>query len=124
MSPRQVLPRRVHRLLHRRLIEHRRFASQTVEAFLCEARSTHTSGNCRCRVHSALALGTPHKPSIAVAADASRRITEIDRAPSRMATGTYGLCERCHQTIPEKRLKVSPTTTECLGCADRTKSTA
>jgi RNA polymerase-binding protein DksA len=44
-------------------------------------------------------------------------IQEIDRAMVRAEKGTYGICERCKQPIPEERLKVMPSATLCINCA-------
>jgi DnaK suppressor protein len=43
-------------------------------------------------------------------------IKKIDEALERMATRTYGICERCGGTIPYKRLKARPVTTLCIEC--------
>ncbi|MEW6544606.1 MAG: TraR/DksA C4-type zinc finger protein [Nitrospirota bacterium] len=43
-------------------------------------------------------------------------VKKIDEALERIASGTYGICERCGQTIPYKRLKARPVTTLCIEC--------
>lgn len=43
-------------------------------------------------------------------------IKKIDEAIDRIATNTYGICERCLLTIPYKRLKARPVTTLCIEC--------
>ena len=43
-------------------------------------------------------------------------IKKIDEALERMATRTYGICERCGELIPHKRLKARPVTTLCIEC--------
>jgi DnaK suppressor protein len=43
-------------------------------------------------------------------------LKKIDEALSRMATHTYGICERCEGDIPYKRLKARPVTTLCINC--------
>lgn len=43
-------------------------------------------------------------------------LKKIDEALDRMATNTYGICERCGQEIPFKRLKARPVTTLCIEC--------
>jgi DnaK suppressor protein len=43
-------------------------------------------------------------------------LKKIDEALDRMATNTYGICERCGQEIPLKRLKARPVTTFCIEC--------
>ena len=44
---------------------------------------------------------------------------EIDRALSRIADGTYGVCEACDGAIPYRRLKALPATTVCFNCKTR-----
>ncbi|MBM4125084.1 MAG: hypothetical protein FJ246_09070 [Nitrospira sp.] len=43
-------------------------------------------------------------------------VKKIDEALERMASHTYGICERCDQKIPYKRLKARPVTTLCIEC--------
>lgn len=43
-------------------------------------------------------------------------LKKIDEALDRMATRTYGICERCGEEIPYKRLKARPVTTLCIEC--------
>ena len=43
-------------------------------------------------------------------------LKKIDEALDRMDTRTYGICERCGQEIPHKRLKARPVTTLCIEC--------
>ena len=43
-------------------------------------------------------------------------LKKIDEALERMATNTYGICERCGEEIPFKRLKARPVTTLCIEC--------
>ncbi len=43
-------------------------------------------------------------------------LKKIDDALSRLATNTYGICERCGEKIPYKRLKARPVTTLCIAC--------
>ncbi|MGH7230074.1 MAG: RNA polymerase-binding protein DksA [Nitrospiraceae bacterium] len=43
-------------------------------------------------------------------------LKKIDEALDRMATNTYGICERCGEEIPFKRLKARPVTTLCIDC--------
>lgn len=43
-------------------------------------------------------------------------LKKIDEALDRMETRTYGICERCGQEIPYKRLKARPVTTLCIEC--------
>ena len=43
-------------------------------------------------------------------------LKKIDDALDRMATHTYGICLRCGEEIPYKRLKARPVTTLCIEC--------
>lgn len=43
-------------------------------------------------------------------------LKKIDEALDRLSTNTYGICERCGQEIPYKRLKARPVTTLCIEC--------
>jgi DnaK suppressor protein len=43
-------------------------------------------------------------------------LKKIDDALDRMGTRTYGICERCGQEIPYKRMKARPVTTLCIEC--------
>ena len=52
-----------------------------------------------------------------VLATASRQdIRDAARALQRMAEGTYGLCESCHQPIPLGRLRAVPDARYCTRC--------
>jgi len=44
----------------------------------------------------------------------SRLIREVDSALERMAAGTYGLCEVCHEAIEEERLAADPLLRFCI----------
>ena len=43
----------------------------------------------------------------------------IRAALGRISAGTYAVCESCGALIPEGRLLVMPTTTQCVSCAAR-----
>lgn len=43
-------------------------------------------------------------------------LKKIDEALDRMKAGIYGICERCSEDIPYKRLKARPVTTLCIEC--------
>jgi sigma-B regulation protein RsbU (phosphoserine phosphatase) len=45
----------------------------------------------------------------------SRLLKEVDSALHRMETGTYGLCDACHDPIETERLLADPLTRLCLG---------
>ena len=40
------------------------------------------------------------------------------QAKLRLSNGTYGVCQRCGDSIVAARLQVLPTAAFCLGCAD------
>ena len=44
-------------------------------------------------------------------------LAEIDAAIGRLATGTYGLCERCGEPIAPARLDARPLSRRCIDCA-------
>jgi RNA polymerase-binding transcription factor len=46
-------------------------------------------------------------------------LKKIDEALGRLASHTYGICERCGEEIPHKRLKARPVTTLCIECKTR-----
>lgn len=43
-------------------------------------------------------------------------LKKIDEALDRLTTHTYGVCLRCGEEIPYKRLKARPVTTLCIEC--------
>lgn len=47
-----------------------------------------------------------------------REIEQIDVALHKLATGTFGECENCHQDIDGQRLQVLPETALCRHCAE------
>lgn len=49
-------------------------------------------------------------------ANAGQLVREIDRALAKIDDGTYGLCARCGQQIPEERLEAVPYATLCVSC--------
>lgn len=46
------------------------------------------------------------------------RINALRVALKRMDEPDWGVCVRCEEDIPERRLEVMPTTTLCVGCAE------
>jgi DnaK suppressor protein len=52
----------------------------------------------------------------ALALTARRGIEGVQAALTRVAAGTYGVCERCGQRIPDARLEAVPEATHCVGC--------
>lgn len=53
----------------------------------------------------------------ALAAQARQHLLEIDAALTRLADGTYGVCERCGGPIAIGRLEARPTARTCITCA-------
>ena len=45
-------------------------------------------------------------------------ISKIDGALMRLKEGEYGYCYICGEELDARRLKIDPTTTRCLYCAD------
>lgn len=52
---------------------------------------------------------------------ARRRLTELDAALDRLASGTYGRCADCGASIPVERLEARPATTRCVTCAGKVR---
>ncbi len=48
-------------------------------------------------------------------------LAEIERALEKIEKNTYGICENCHETIDEKRLRAFPAARWCLACKTKTK---
>lgn len=63
----------------------------------------------------------PHTHEDLVAAahreSVSRILSEIRSAQERLASGRFGRCDRCGDSIPVARLELRPWTTLCVGCA-------
>ncbi len=51
-----------------------------------------------------------------VARQLQQHLTDIDAAERRLEGGSYGICERCGEVIPEARLEARPTARTCVGC--------
>ncbi len=52
----------------------------------------------------------------ALTRQAQEHLAEVDAALTRVADGTYGVCERCGRRIPEARLEARPTARTCVTC--------
>jgi DnaK suppressor protein len=48
----------------------------------------------------------------------SKLLRSIEEALDRMKNGTFGLCSRCEEEIPEKRLQAVPWASHCLSCQE------
>jgi DnaK suppressor protein len=44
------------------------------------------------------------------------RVRDIDAALERMDLGVYGLCARCEEEIPSRRMEVRPFSRYCVEC--------
>ncbi|WP_051972985.1 TraR/DksA C4-type zinc finger protein [Cryobacterium sp. MLB-32] len=52
-------------------------------------------------------------------AEAVQELAAIDRALLRIADGTYGLCVRGGERIPDGRLEIKPAADLCIACAEK-----
>lgn len=46
------------------------------------------------------------------------KLEKIEVALSQIDSETYGICEDCGESIPEKRLMINPYTCTCVCCAE------
>lgn len=53
-------------------------------------------------------LNTERERDLALSAQAAQAVEEIDRALTKMADGTYGICEVSGEPIPKERLEAIP----------------
>ena len=53
---------------------------------------------------------------VALAATARRGLDGVNAALARLAAGTYGICARCGERIPDARLEAVPEATHCVAC--------
>ena len=54
----------------------------------------------------------------AIDEEAQQTVHLIDTALARIKNGNYGICARCGEKIPEKRLAALPYATTCIKCAE------
>jgi len=54
--------------------------------------------------------------NLPVEATLEKKLQDILEALQRMESGTYGICENCHQEIDTERLKASPSAKTCITC--------
>lgn len=57
-----------------------------------------------------------HETIEAEVKDLQKRFNDIDKAIKKAIKGQYGVCERCHKTIPLARLKLIPEASYCIDC--------
>jgi DnaK suppressor protein len=61
-------------------------------------------------------MNVERERDLALSAQALASIDEIDRALEKIVAGTYGICEKCGETIPRERLKALPFASLCVTC--------
>jgi DnaK suppressor protein len=49
---------------------------------------------------------------------AAAELRQVDEASARLDAGTYGVCARCGERIPQARLEVRPFAEHCVRCAE------
>ncbi len=61
-------------------------------------------------------LAVERERDLALSAQASAAVEEIDIALAKIKDGTYGVCEQCHNVIPKERLRALPNAALCVQC--------
>jgi RNA polymerase-binding transcription factor DksA len=61
-------------------------------------------------------LAVERERDLALSAQASAAVEEIDIALAKIKEGTYGVCEQCHNVIPKERLRALPYAALCVQC--------
>jgi DnaK suppressor protein len=61
-------------------------------------------------------IAVERERDLALSAQASAAVEEIDRSIAKIHDGTYGVCENCYTTIPKERLKALPYAALCVQC--------
>ena len=61
-------------------------------------------------------LAVERERDLALSAQASAAVEEIDRAIEKIHDGTYGVCEQCYSNIPKERLRALPYAALCVQC--------
>jgi RNA polymerase-binding transcription factor DksA len=61
-------------------------------------------------------MNVERERDLALSAQALASIDEIDRALGKIVAGTYGICEKCGESIPKERLKALPFASLCVTC--------
>jgi DnaK suppressor protein len=46
-------------------------------------------------------------------------LIDVESALARLAEGTYGICERCHEPVGAARLEAKPAARRCINCASK-----
>ena len=91
------------------------------ERELEEARQTETSAERSPDPGSAEAgsMNFEFEKELSLGQNTVDLLRKVERALSRVAEKTYGICESCGNPIPVARLEVLPYATECVSCARR-----
>jgi RNA polymerase-binding transcription factor DksA len=61
-------------------------------------------------------LAVERERDLALSAQASQAVEEIDLAIIKINEGTYGVCENCNGIIPKERLRALPHAALCVQC--------
>ena len=61
-------------------------------------------------------LAVERERDLALSAQASAAVEDIDRAIAKIHDGTYGVCEQCYSNIPKERLRALPYAALCVQC--------
>jgi len=69
-------------------------------------------------------LSTDRDMAVETLNQQARSIHEIRSALDRIEQGSYGLCERCEEQIPAKRLDALPWARLCVKCQSATEAEA
>jgi RNA polymerase-binding protein DksA len=108
------------RIFKKQLLDERRRHQDTVGKLYGEAvRDNPESLGDRIAPTHLADLGTEafeQSQNLGLAEQASRTISEIDRALERIARKTYGACENCGRPIAIARLEAIPYAPRCAGC--------
>ena len=62
------------------------------------------------------AVSTDNMINEEILAAQQRELREIEEALTKIAQGTYGICEMCEEPIGAQRLKVKPFAKYCITC--------
>jgi RNA polymerase-binding transcription factor DksA len=61
-------------------------------------------------------LAVERERDLALSAQASAAVEEIDTAVAKISAGTYGVCDICNGIIPKERLRALPHAALCVQC--------
>lgn len=69
------------------------------------------------RVGDGTAQAVERLATTATARSIAASIADIDHALEKLDEGSYGICDRCGEPIPEARLEALPASASCVECA-------